>query len=339
MVRQREIVCEYQNYIPGPPASREQLYGQSCSNDAQTIERWKDEWLGNIRANKEKYKRFSDHSLGTLFGQFRYMPVIVAGAGPSLKFNVEALKDRGSIPLISCLHNFHFFEDRGIAPDYYVSLDAGEVTIEEVSEGGEKSEEEYWEITKGRTLLCFVGTSPKLLEKWRGRVLFFNAPVPNKDYQDKLDEIETFNVWVGSGGNVLGASMYIAKAYLGAGAIIFIGADFSFGYDRRFHSWDSKYDAKLGVTIPAFDVFGNKVPTWQSYYNFKCWFDYVCTNVPGVWINCTEGGCLGSYAEGNIMQIKQMDLDKALDMYHMMRHVKDQAINPSKVGENKILLF
>jgi hypothetical protein len=58
--------------------------------------------------------------------------------------------------------------------------------------------------------------------------------------------------------------------------------------------------------VRATDVFGHRVKTWQSYYNFKCWFESRACSVPGTYINATEGGILGSYPEGNIEQIKQM---------------------------------
>ena len=34
--------------------------------------------------------------------------------------NVQDLKERGGIPLVSCLHNFNFFEDNDIDVDYYI---------------------------------------------------------------------------------------------------------------------------------------------------------------------------------------------------------------------------
>lgn len=340
MTRKREIVCEYQPYfVPQAFASAGDQHRQACSNDGVTIERWRDVWLSNIRANKAHFGSFKEHSLGNLFGKYRYQPMILAGAGPSLKFNVHELKKRGSIPLISCLHNFHFLEDNDVPADYYVSLDAGPVTIEEVTEGGGKSGDEYWEITKGRTLLAFIGTHPDLLKKWRGKIYLYNAPVPDDTYEKELDKIEVFNVWVGSGGNVLGACLYISKAIFGAGASIFVGADFSFGYDRRFHSWDSKYDKNMGHCVRAVDVFGNPVLSWQSYINFREWFVYVSRQVPGVYINATEGGCLGSYPEGNLHTIKQMDLKAAIDMFNMCDHLKDQILNPDNSEQQKILLF
>ena len=339
-MRTREIICEYQNYIFERPGDRQRMWGEAVSNDERTVNAWRDTWISNVRENHKRFGRFADYGIGQLFGKHRFMPIIVVGSGPSLKFNAHKLKERNGIPVVSCLHNFHFLEDNDCPADYYVSLDAGPVTIEEVSEGGKRTEAEYWDLTKERTLIAFVGSHPKLLENWQGKIHLFNAPIPDDKYKEASDAVEPFRQWVSTGGNVLGASLYIAKAYLGAGSIVFMGADFSFGYDKKFHAWDSKYDATMGVCVPAFDVFGNKVATWQSYYNFKRWFEYITLNVPGDYINCSEGGCFGSYPEGNLSSIRQMDLEDCLKMFNMCDHLKPCIENPAIEGkENQILLF
>jgi hypothetical protein len=334
--RKVEITLNYQRYIDGPPAHPKALYQQSCSNDEVTISSWKPVWIANAKANFEKYGSFTENSIGEIFNKFLYKPVIVAGSGPSLKYNGLMLKHRGGIGLVSCLHNFHYMIDNEIPVDYFVSLDAGEITIEEVYEGGKHPPEYYWERTKDQTLLCYLSTSPRLLEKWQGKVLFFNCAVPDASYMEDLEKLEPFRQYVGTGGNVLGACMYISKAFLGASAIVFTGADFSFSYDSKFHGWDSKYDATLGNTIETTDVFGIKVKTWQSYHNFKCWFDYITLVVPGLYINASEGGCLGSYNEGNIRSILQMPLADCINMFNMSEHVKEQVEKP-KEAEKKLL--
>lgn len=336
MGRKAEINLEFQNYIEAAPAAPQQMYAQSCANDGATIDAWRTTWLKNIHANKKRFGSFKENSVGKLFGKFKYMPAILAGSGPSLKVNVDKLKDKGGIPLISCLHNFHFFEDRGIDVDFYVTLDAGEITVEEVSEGGSKSADEYWELTKGKKLIAYIGTSPRLLEKWQGEIYFYNAPLPDAALLDEIQGIEPFGCWVSNGGNVLGACMYIARAFLGCGVLGFIGADFSFSYEKKFHSWNSKYDAKLGHVLKAVDIYGNRVLTWQSYHNFKTWFDYIAQQVDGVYINCTEGGTFGAYPEGNIMAVKQMELAAFIRMFQISDELKDQAETP-ETAVRKIL--
>jgi len=337
MTKIREIICSYQNLIDGPPARPEAMYSQACSNDKITINSWRPTWLANVKANHAKFGPFKDKGIGKLFGKHQNSPCILVGSGPSLKGNAHVLKENKGIPVVSCLHNFHFLEDLGVGADYYVTLDAGEVTIEEVSEGGSKTPEEYWAITKGRKLLAYIGTSPKLLEKWQGEIFFFNCPVPDDEYEKAVKEIEMFSTVISNGGNVLGACLYIAKGILGCNPIAFMGADFSFGYTHKFHAWDSKYDKSLGNCVNLTDVFGNRVLTWQSYANFKAWFDYVVSNVPGLWINCSEGGCLGSYPHGNIAQLKYMDLADFLGMYQMHEHLREQCLSPET--ETKKILF
>jgi hypothetical protein len=329
----REIVCQLQNYIETPPVAKDRLYDQSCSNDKTTVEHWRVTWIGNVKANHAKYGPWKNHHIGALWGKYYMKPCIVAGAGPSLKRNGKYLKDRGDIPLISCLHNFHFMIDNEIKVDY---LDAGDVTVEEVYEGGKQSPDFYWEKTKDNTLLAYIGTSPLLLEKWQGPVMFFNCPVPDPEYTKAVEDLEIFNTSINTGGNVLGACTYIAKAFCGANPIVFMGADFSFGYDNKFHGWDSKYDSKMGNVLKTVDIFGNKVLTWPSYNNFKCWFDWLCITIPGLYINCTDGGTLGAYMDGNIMSVIQMPITHLINMYHMHDHMKDQSIDTQA---EKTLLF
>jgi hypothetical protein len=331
-----EMALEYQNLIEYPPIPTSELYARACSGDQTTIQTWQSQWIAQIKANKAQFGSFKERSIGKFFELLKYKPAIIAGAGPSLKRNGAKLKDRGDVALISCLHNFHFFEDRDVNVDFYVTLDAGPVTIEEVHEGGEHEPEWYWERTKGKKLLAFIGTHPELLKRWKGEVYFFNSPVPNEAYMKEVEAIEPFHCYVSTGGNVLGACLYIAKGFMGANPICFVGADFAFSYTKRFHAWNSKYDVNLGRVVKAVDVFGNKVLTWQSYANFKSWFDQLCVEVPGIYINCTEGGTLGAYAEGNIAAIRQMKLAQFIDMYNMSRHIESQAKTP-ETAERKIL--
>lgn len=335
-MRKAEIYLEYQPLIHEPPVTPGALYQNACENDERTVDHWQHIWLANITANKSIFGSFGENSIGQEFNKFRYQPAIIAGSGPSLKVNAAELKNRGQIPLISCLHNFHYFEDLELAPEYYVTLDAGPVTIEEVTEGGSKPTLEYWEKTKDRTLIAFIATDPELLKKWKGKILFYNAPLPRPDLVTKIDAVEKFNCFLSNGGNVLGGCLYFSKAILGTSQTIFTGADFSFGYDRKFHSWDSKYDKVMGRTIRVTDIYGNKVHTWASYYGFKQYFDSVPLRVPGIYYNCTEGGCLGAYPEGNLAAFKYMDLKDCLKQLHLNDEISEQ-MTKSETEPRKIL--
>jgi hypothetical protein len=331
-----EISLEYQNYIQNPPVAPKDLYRTAAGSDDITVDKLGPTWVKNVRENHAKFGAFSAMSIGQLWGQYRHKPAIIAGSGPSLKRNGPELKERDGIPLISCLHNFHFFVDHGVDVDYYVTLDAGEVTVEEVYEGGKESPEFYWAATKEKTLLAYIGTSPRLLAKWQGKIYFFNAPVPGHAVDQEITAIDPFHIYVSSGGNVLGACLYIAKAIMGANPIAFVGADFCFSYEKKFHGWDSKYDINIGQVLRTVDVFGNKVFTWGSYHGFKCFFDWVSQTVPGVYFNCSEGGTFGAYTDGNIMSVRQLDLCDFLRMYQLCQELKECCEKPT-TAERKVL--
>lgn len=336
MLRTVEMDFQFSPVIANPPQTPKQLYDRACSNDEVTVNTWRTTWLKQIKENHSKFGPFIDRGIGKLFKQYSHRPAIVVGSGPSLKNNVDHLKDTKGIGVISCLHNYQFLEDRGITPDFYVTLDAGRITIDEVSEGGQKTPEEYFESTKNKKLLAFIGSHPELIAKWKGEIYWFSAPIPDKELMDNIAGVEKFLSYVSSGGNVLGASFYIARAIMGANPIVFVGADFSFSYTKKFHAWDSAYDKNIGNVMLATDVFGNRVCTWQSYYNFKCWTESRACAVPGIYINATEGGILGAYPDGNISQIRQMALEDVIKMYSVSDHIEEQMKNPT-LDHNKTL--
>lgn len=313
-VQTRKEVMElnYQNYIQDIPVT--EFTGAPYHANNLTVEKFKDLWVNNTRMNKERYGSFWERGIGQWHNIFKHKPCIVAGSGPSLAYNGKLLREKGEIPLISALHNYHFMVDNKIDVDFYFSIDAQEVTIEEVSEGGQNDAEFYWETTKGKKLVCFTGTSPELLKKWRGEIYFYSSIDYQQDYVKELDAIEYFPQVVNPGGSVLGAMVYAAKAYFGCPTIAYVGADFAFGYDKRFHAWDSKYDKNMGNVVRTVDIFGNKALTWMSYFGFKRYFEDLACLTPGIYINCTEGGIFGAHPEGNIMKLIQMPLSQFLNM-------------------------
>lgn len=317
MIRNINIDLVYQPLISGPPPQEGDLYAKACSGDSSTINHWRETWLKNYKATHERFGEFGEHSVGQLFGKNKHKPAIVIGSGPSLKYSLEGLKENmeSKTPLVtvSALHNFGYFEDNGLNADYYVSLDAGPIVIKDVFEGREKDPEHYWNQTKDKTLIAYVASDPALFDKWQGKVLLFNSLIPNKELREETVKIQPFSHYLSTGGNCLGACMYTAKAIMGSSKIIYVGADFCFDYDNTFHAYKTSYD-DLGGYVLAVDVFGNMRKTWQSYKNFKFWFDHIACNVPGEWVTCSEG-LLGAYRDGNIRQFQYCDLKTALIPY------------------------
>lgn len=336
---QMVIQPEFQNYIPAPPVKKEALRAQYSSNDEITVKSWWPEWKANKIANWNSF----DVPGNSVFGEharFGYKPVIIAGAGPSLKRNARHLLNRKGIGLVSCLHNFGFFHDLGVKPDYYMNLDAGDITIPEMAQGGTKDEECYWEASKDYTLVTALHCNPKLHKRWKGKILWFDTMLQgmNEEIGAQCPGIQDFRMYFQTGGNTLGACHYLAKAVLGASPLVFVGADLSFSYEKKFHPFDSPYDKQFAGVVACHDVFGNKTATWPSYYGFKTWFEHQAMgglgNTPGTYINCTEGGILGAYPDGNIMQIPQRRLKDVITEYTL------HELLPALVGDKtKVMML
>lgn len=349
-----EMNLTLQPVIDRPPMPIENMYETACAADKVTIKSWTNEWTQYPKDNFDRQGKW-EHTCLDILGKEAYKPVIVAGSGPSLVKNYEHLKDRkredgstlhgrGDIKIVSCLHNFNFFEDHDVMgpDDYYVTLDSGEICVKEVWEGGKHSKDWYWERTKDRTLVAYVGTSPALIDKWRGKILWFASRPANETVYKATSDFVPYHSWpmFSTGGTVAGAALYLARAVLGAGVIIFIGMDFCFSYTHKFHPWESPYDQKFSGVMPCVDIWGNRVWTWASYWRFKLWFDLMACGGEGavlnnsgnahLVINATEGGLLGAYPEGVIKQIIQMDLTTALHIFNIHKRMPE-AIQKTQV--------
>ena len=322
----------YQPYIE-PPIPKETLYAQACTGDVVTVKSFKPQWTAHLKANAAKFDIKANSAMND-YARFAYKPVICAGSGPSLKINVDALKTKESVGLVACLHSYAFLEDKGTPADYYVTLDSQEITVGETLQGGKQSEDRYWELSKDRTLVAPLVANPKLLEKWRGRVLWYNTIVPDPEFQAECDKLG-FHLYFNVGGNALGASYYFARAILGACPIALSGADFCFSPKKKFHSWDSPYDNQFNGLIACTDVFGNRVFTWPSYQNFAKWFEFLSLggqgDNPHLFYNCTEGGILGAYPGGNVKTIQQMPLKSFLWSFNQHKTMKNLYENNSKI--------
>lgn len=323
MIKTLEIDVLLQPLIEAPPPQLGSLYDRSCSADQVTVESWRKIWIDHTRANKEQFKSFADHSIGKLHNINHQKPVIVCGSGPSLKTSIPALKANATSPakvmVVSCLHNFGYFEDEGFHADYYMTLDSGKIVMSDVYEGRKQKPEHYWEATKGKKLLATIMSDPELLAKWQGEIYLFSCLIPDDEIRKVFKEIEHFSHYVSSGGNALGGSMYVAKAIFGSDVIHYVGADFCFDYNNTFHSYKTHYDA-IGQYVLWPDIYGIPRKTWQSYLNFKFWFDHIALNVPGRWVNCSEG-LLGAYQGGNLRQFQYLDLHSALLPYRLNHQI------------------
>jgi len=327
--------------IDKPPISSEELYKNACSGDQVTIKTWKDIWVSNYQSCKDRFGTIGDHSWGKLYGVNKNKPMIVIGSGPSLKNQINSLREnqtsQNPIMTVSCLHNLSYFVQEGIEIDYYFTLDAGPVVLKDAVELNGKDPSFYWSMTKGKKLLAYAASDPGLWEKWQGEVYLFNCLLPDFGLRTKMTEIEKFTHYVSSGGNAGGGATYFAKMIAGSNPLYFVGFDFCFDYHNVFHAWESQYDnyegKGIGQVIRWPDIYGVPRSTWPSYLNFKFFMDYLTQQVPGDYVSCSQG-IMGAYPQGNIKGFQYKTLYEALLPYQMNERV---FIEERNVSDNSVV--
>jgi len=335
------MMLSYQPFAVGPPPlSKEQLWAQACSNDGVTSQSWKKTWLENIERNV-KENGADESQVGDDHLKNWLKPCICVASGPSLKKNIDVLKTvPPEIPIISCLHSYGALVDRGIKATY-LTLDAGSVVLPEMTEGGTNPDKDFYlEASKDCTLIAGLVSPPDIVKHWKGKIKWFNATIPDAEFMEKMPKI-TKNRWVYSvGGNTFGACMYHAAWIWGCNPLALVGADYAFDYMHKFHSWSSAYDSQFAGLVPCVDVFGNRVYSWPSYQNFRAWTEFQCqggqSNHNVRIVNCTEGGTLGAYPHGNIIQVPQQTLRDFVDGYSRVTKLKE-GIDSKPIGEYLVM--
>lgn len=322
------MILSFQPYVTQAPVNKDQQWDQACSADKTTSDAWRDTWLDHIKRNISENDADA-RTVGEMYGDYAYLPALCVASGPSIKKNFQHIKKvPEKIPVISCLHSFHKFVDTQTRCNAFVTLDAGDIVLKELSEGGEKPSQYYWDATKDYTLVSGLVTPPELIRRWKGEIRFFNATIPDDDFMDQLPKI-TKNQWVYSvGGNTFGAAMYHAAWVWGCRELALVGADYAFDYMHKFHAWDTDYDTQFQGLVPCTDVYGNRVYSWPSYQNFRAWTEFQCQGAYANHhiriVNCTEGGTLGAYPHGNVMWIEQKTLLDWIDQNKRWESYREQ---------------
>jgi hypothetical protein len=263
-----------------------------------TIKGKQKKWLKNLKVNNKKWD-FHKHDAHSMHDMDLGDTVYIVGASPSLENNIDDLKGRKTI--FACGHILKYLLDNDIKPKFVFVVDCEEEEIEFINIGDK---------AKGITLIADICISPKVLEVWKGDVLFVKG-IMHKKMDKKIKKITSFSSEVSSGGNVVGMMTVIAWS-IGIKRIVFVGTDFSY-IGNAFYVRDELVKQNLPATSIDFcytyDIKGNKVNTLARLFMYKFFIDSCSIFAEDVeFINATEGGILGAYKEGNLKSIKQMSL-------------------------------
>lgn len=356
--KQEQIALFYQALHRRPLIEVEQEKGENefwennfkDSNEI-TLYSWRNDWLKNLKANKEHFGYFHrDNSVKIFFNELINDAIILVGAGPSLEGNIGYLtlaKEKG-IKIMASHHALMYLAEIGVKPDYVCVLDAGAMW------------DEYFAFDKldcsDVPLLADMVCNAEQLKKWKGPVKFFRSAIPDaavvgkfiKMEMDRVVKMERSGSVIEVGGHVMGAMMSLAKGILNANTIIFTGADYCFSPQNKFYPFDHKIDKEVdgkyfdkpGELLPAppqaqgqiMDIFGNVVYSTNAYLGFKNVLDQgiklnKATSLSQGgdldFINACEGGALGALNGGNSRWMTYLRLEEAIHWADAKRKLKE----------------
>lgn len=192
-------------------------------------------WVKNIKENiKKHYNKCGP--VGDLKGLGKNKAVIAIGAGPSLKNNIDYLKDLSLIDgtksyedqdfiFIASNHQFKPCLKRGIIPHFVMLCDAADSLMDQMCKDLPPN-------GQATILLASLQVSPKIIKRWlkQGRKVKFlmSAADKFKELFEKETKDTVDNLRVVQGGNVLNNIWTFSGAHLGSTVYMGVGNDMSF---------------------------------------------------------------------------------------------------------------
>ncbi len=294
-------------------------------------------WVENYFENLESF--FEYPAIDVLRGRFEGVPLVIAGAGPSLDKNAHVLKKyRDSVVVIAAITAFKPLLKHGVVPDLVIAAEKRD--LPEFFTNGPDD-------LKTRFVLAEVAHSKMFERPALGKLVYFNPYCALSVQQAKFWGSTFFPA---NGGSVTTVALEIGRMF-NSSPIIFIGQDLSYGGgkthadDSFYHGTKVQIDAQKKVAVeaaaeePNGDVKdllwlkgldGEPVPSRYDWVTFHQWFEKVMAEMPTSGsvvkvINATEGG---AYIEG----MEHTTLEKALAM-HALNPVDADAVIRAAVAD------
>jgi hypothetical protein len=199
-----------------------------------TAKKFSKEWTKNFLKNSIKY--IFNKGVGSFINllESKY-PVIIIGAGSSIDDNLLTIKRLSNFALIICVDTALIpLLKANIRVDIVVSSDSQSVNALYITQ----SELVKKNLSKYPLLVCMPTVHPKLIEKYKGKVLFSSLPF------DLVKEIDSFTInrlEVGSGGTVSALAFEVA-IIMNPSSIILFGTDFCYS-NGKLHCNNALFDS------------------------------------------------------------------------------------------------
>ncbi len=304
-----------------------------------TLTRFQHLWLKNIFKNKEKF--LTHKGIKELYNGFKGFPILIISAGPSLADYIDIIKkEQNKFIIVAVDTVFQVLIKNSIYPDFVITVDPQFINYK------------YFEYNKyyNSILVSEPSTFPLILDKYKGRILFFSSVFPFVKF---LEEFTTFKGEIDMGGSVSTTAFDFAYR-LGGNPLILVGQDLAFLHNRSHTKgayvekyWAlrySKYNTSLNgeykyihnnLFIKIKSNNGKLVETDKRLMIFWVWFNNKLKNLKEVKVYNTSLG--GAYLNNTIVKslsdIISENYFTELDKSKIISNIKD-IIEDNKIKNN-----
>lgn len=282
-------------------------------------------WVENNVKNLRKVIKASNAD--GLINSFKGVPGILVSAGPSLKKNIDLIRElKGKCVIVAAGTAVVLLEKSGIIPDFMAGIDAGEGEV--IRHRNVKSTDIYFiysnQVAQG-SLECYKG--PKFL---------MNYPV-DQYTADFLNHSGIRSEFFLSGPTVSNTCVDMLFK-MGCNPIILVGQDLAYTDEKRYADEfkgsllnQISKEEKEGFVIKK-DIYGNDIYTKTSFLSMKNWFEAYFEAVKDKVevINATEGGLNIEFARNDTLQnvikeytFNQQSISSRIDEIHTCYRFKD----------------
>uniref|UniRef100_A0A6H1ZK10 6-hydroxymethylpterin diphosphokinase MptE-like domain-containing protein n=1 Tax=viral metagenome TaxID=1070528 RepID=A0A6H1ZK10_9ZZZZ len=266
-----------------------------------------DLWVKNLKANKARIRAAGDAQV-VHRGKGRGRACILAGAGPSLASNYEALyKTRNHIILTCVNSNLKFLLGKGIRPDLVVACDGDPIVAEHLDIG-----------KTNIPLVCSTLVSPEVLSTWEGPISFLwydLDALSTREQRRWLQRDEHFARPFPSSGSVFNMGFLFAHIVMHCTTFIFCGLDLAWWAKEELHVGEN--DGKEGFKV--LETALGDVETDYALMRDKLWLEETISRMNVFVINATEAGIFGIHEGGLVPGIAHMTLSNAIGLWNWNR--------------------
>lgn len=224
-----------------------------------------------------------------LFDQFKDVPAIICGAGPSLAKNIECLKTLKEHALIFAGGTaMNALNAAGMNPHFGVGIDPNPEQVTRIIMNSAFEVPFLYRNRMHREALNLVHSDKFYISGANG----YEIP----EYFEKGCGIDGHTI--DEGCNVVNFSVDIARK-MGCNPILLVGVDLAYSHDKSYapglqhHPIHRHFRTKdiSEELIYRKDIYGNSVPTLWKWVTEAIWFsDFAAAHPETKLINCTEGG-------------------------------------------------